>query len=328
MQNNNTFVTNPVYKLIPRFKPLPKCEYIFTCQKNGSFPFSNLAIQANIPIQKLYFMVERSYKFLKLDEIDRNKLSSYTNIFVFENIGSGKLPKTSEEASTYKKNCIYTLRKNNMFARTCIIGDVFIDFEHQIEWVPEKQNPLSVYQKIPPVVRNELNLPHPIDENINNCLLLTDNVMNFQNESGIYVFGHIQDDKIIIRHYIPVKNEKKVSICLYVELTMDGVYFCRFYFDDEENMKFGRNTICGYADLNKLHQRIYNFDITKYIDFLEKSGNSYSNAKFQDSRIKERALYGFGGLTNDEDDEDGGDLFKFGLSNKQFLSQQDMYGDY
>lgn len=317
--------THPIYKLITRFRKIENCDYVFTCEKDGVIPLSN---GSNIPIKQLYFMIEKNHTFQKLDDVDMSRLSTYNNIFAFQGLNLS-LPQTSDEAKQFKVSCLRYSKMTDEFARTFIPGSMFIDYEKKIEWQPEPEHPLSPYQIIPPQIRKALNLPYPFEDvGEDGFFVFEDGVINFQNDAGVYIFGHIMNDKIIIRHYNPVKGENKVTTCLYVELTLDGQYFCKFMFDDEENMKFGRNTICGYADLSILHKRIYSFDVIKYVTFLIKNGKGYDNKRFQDSKIKERQLFGFAGLTENEDDEDGGDMFKLGMTNSQFANFKDIYGGY
>jgi len=316
--------THPIYKLITRFSKFKNCDYIFVCEKDGSIPLSN---STSIPIKLLYFMVEKNHTFQKLDDIDMSRLSTYNNIFAFQELNL-ILPKTCDEAKEFKVNCLRSSKMNNSFARTFIPGSMFIDHEKKIEWQPEPEHPLNPYQIIPPQIRKSLLLPYPFEDvGEDGFFVFEDGVINFQNDTGVYVFGHVVNDKIVIRHFNPVKSENKVTISLYVELTLDGQYFCKFTFDDEENMKFGKHTICGYPDLSILHKRIYNFDAIKYVTFLIKNGKGYDNNRHQESKIKERQLYGFAGLT-ENDDEDGGDMFKFGMTDAQFLQFKDIYGGY
>ena len=313
-------IQQPIYKLIPRLENIDGCEYIFKCNKDGH-------LVNGIPLKNLYFMIQYRHQFIKLENVDLSNQHLYNGLFIFEQLGD-ILPQDDTEASIYKKEAVNYARKNDLFAQTCILTSVFVDTEQQLEWIPEATSPLLPYQKISPDVRRELDLPYPFDEHENSCLLLEGNIINFQSESGTYIFGQVIDDKIIIRHYNVSDSKDSTFIRLYVELTSDGKYFCRFYFDESENMMFGRQTICGYANLIELHNRIYDFDHKKYIKFLIDNGYGYDNKRFQDSRIKERELYKFGGPTQNMDDEDGGDFIKLGMSDSQFEKFRDMYGGF
>jgi hypothetical protein len=192
----------------------------------------------------------------------------------------------------------------------------------KLEWQPEQDSPLLPFQTIPQQVRKELLIPYPFEENSSDYVLLSDSVVNFQNQSSIYVFGLVDDDKIIIRHYSMI-NKEKYNLSLYAEL-QNGKYICRFYFDENENMLFGKLTICGYSDLGYLHSRIYSFDENKYIKFLVDNSLGYDNERLKQDHIKQSKLYGFG----DIEDDDMEDFIRYGMSTEQFDDHKDIYGGY
>lgn len=302
----------PISKLVPRMKPINGCDYIFTCNKDG-YLFND---KEKMPIKSLYFMIKHMHKYVS--EIDTKKI--YGEYFAFDTL-LPNTPGTNEESDYYKKDVLRYAVTNLTFAKTFHLYSVFMDTELKLEWQPEKDDPLFVYQKIPKHMRSELLLPYTF-EGSEDYIMMNDGVINFQNQSSVYVFGSVNDDIITIRHY-NMLNKEKYNICLYAEI-MGNNYICKFRFDDNENMLFGRDTICGYSDLSVLHKRIYSFNENSYIKFLVQNGYGYDNDRLKKDHIKQSNLYGFS--INDDDDMD--DFIKFGMSSDRFDDHRDIYGGF
>lgn len=304
-----------ISKLLPRFQKLKNSDYIFTCEKDGYFILPN----GKIPIKNLYFMIRHMHKFITSGELDQK--ATYGEFFVFD-VLLPNIPQTSEDAYEYKRAVILDSHSYGTFAKTLHSHATFVDTEPKIEWKPEKGSPLEPFQNVPQKIRQELLLPYPFDENSEDYIVLKGNIVNFQNHSMIYVFGYVIDDVVVIRHYDMLGKEKH-NLCLYAEIK-DGKYLCKFYFDENENMLFGKHTICGYSDLMFLHRRIYNFDEKGCIKTLVDSGFGYDNARLQRDHVQQSKIYGFG----DIEKEDMEDFIKYGLSDQQFDDHRDVFGGY
>jgi len=310
----------PLTRLIKRFEPVEGCVFIFSCEKEGKLITKN----GNIPLKCLYFMIPYNREYLSMSQIDMQNLDKYKELFVFE-ILVGGTPATRDVVGPYRRKLLDCAKKYGTFGQT-MVNPMYIDEEKMLEYTPAAENPLSCLELIPPAVRQELLLPYPLEAD-DKKILLIGKIIYFDHTPGILVFAEANPNEnlIIVRHYISSDAEQKIpSLRLYVEITRDGKYKCRFNLDEEEFFRLGKHTIYGYASLATISGRVYSLDVRPLVEAVNKCGFGCNNKTQQSERIKSKHLYGFGDENEDEDD-----FFKVGITDDRQLEQwQDQYGGY
>lgn len=311
---------NPIPTLCRRFEPTD-FEYVFVCNKAGTIN--------NIPIQQLFFMVEARYTFLPLDVINNlhDLVLQLANYFVFDQRLLEKIEITDymlHDPRSLKSKVIQASRDTELFAKTLNFNATYVDLEQQIEWKPEEENILYHFVNIPEEIKNEFYIPSPIFENDDSIFLLRDGkTIFFRNNSYIYVFGIVLEDRICMRHYMAVEHEKKHNLTMYGEISFTGELLCRHTFDQDENFQFNRKTIFGPHQLPKLIEEVFNYDSNSIIESLISAGVAYDNNSFVKQRISESVYYGIKGANNETVDDD--EFFEIGKG-FDFEGYKDFYG--
>lgn len=300
------------------FTPIPECDRIFTCPKNGMFPFQERKshIKRLIPLSELMFIVYP----ISPKTYDEIRHGEHVDIFVFQRC---LIDKDQLEIMGFIKTLRDFARNDETLCiRTCNSPVYIVDNDPRIEYETPPDSPLRHLLNLPSEIYEKSKLPPEIDEIISGKIIqLPDrnskNVFYFGHIIGLYIFVEINNatGEFIVRHYTGTDNTRHDSLHTYLKVENASVH-SYVEFGPDESMLLNRRMILGFVNFNEFLKEVFDFDHVANIRIIQSSdiGNTQANLE---KRAASKWL--------DEDDDDPGYL---GTHDDQFMkAMMDQFKD-
>lgn len=281
------------------FKPIPECDRIFECTKNGKYQYAGRLI----PLSELWFIVfPRNPK--KFEEIQHGM---HTDIIVLEKCELGGEPVTDilEFIDAARKEA----RGNrDICFRTHTTPYVVTDDDPRIEYIPPPLSPVRHLANLPDEIYLATKLPREIDQYIAEKMIqLPDRdhkkILYFGHVIGIHIFVEIDDvsGNFVVRHYTGTDNTRHDMLQTYVDVS-GGNIKSYVELDNNESIMFNRRTVIKAISIQAFLGDVFDFDHITNIKIVQSSdiGNTSANME-----KKAKSMYSFLGEENDDEDDIG-----------------------
>lgn len=313
--------------LTKTFKPIPECDRIFECTKNGMYQYGNRIV----PLSDLWFIVfSRNPK--KFEEI---RHGTHTDIIVLEKCELGGEPVTDifEFIDAARKEA----RNNkNIIFKTHTTPYTVTDNDPRIEYTPPPSSPMRHLTNLSDEIYSATKIPREIDQYVAEKMIqLPDRnhkkVLYFGHAIGIHIFVEIDDvsGNFVVRHYTGIDNTRHDMLRTYIDVSCGNI---KSYveLDDNESIMFNRRTVIKAASISAFLEEVFDFDHIANIKIIQSSdiGNTSANVE-----KKAKSMYDFlRSDDNDNDEDEDEDIGFLPTGNVDFIksmaeASQDIFGN-